>query len=162
MGGYARSKREFLRCTTKCTTKCTIQCTTDCTVKWCVTCAIAAAAPVNSPSHWSALVPPHLRSRCPKRWMKLKDGQQTPPPPPPHRILSISPIVPSGQRKLIFVKGTDGKVCGLRKNGEDGSGELGNMGVSLHVSPVSRIGPPVFAIFLPLAEVLHTVSLVIL
>ena len=76
-------------------------------------------------------------------------------------ILSIFPIFPSGYRILSFVKGTNAKVCSLRKNGESG---MGNMGISSHFSPIfpQFPPPPFFAIFLPLVEVVHTVSIVIL
>ena len=49
------------------------------------------------------------------------------------RIFSISTIFPSGYRVLSFVKGSNGKVCGLRENGVDGIEEHG---VSSHFSPV--------------------------
>ena len=49
-----------------------------------------------------------------------------------------------------------GRSAAPRKMGETG---LGNMGISLHLSP---IGPPFFAIFLPLGEVAHAISMMIL
>ena len=40
-------------------------------------------------------------------------------------VLPIFPIFPFGNWIFSFVKGTDGKVCGLRRNGENGIGEHG-------------------------------------
>ena len=75
------------------------------------------------------------------------------------RIPSISPISPSGCRILSFVKGTNAKVCSLRKMGKMG---LGNMGASSHFSPVFLPLPPLsFAIFLPLVDVVHAISILI-
>ena len=54
----------------------------------------------------------------------------------------MSPVFPSGCRILVFVKGPDGEVCGLRGNGQM---ELGGMGASLPFSPVL----PFYPLFFP-------------
>ena len=76
------------------------------------------------------------------------------------RILSISPIFPSGCRILCFVKGTHGKVCSLWKNEENGIGEHGCLIAFL--SRFSPIPPPPSPASLPLVEVVNTISIVIL
>ena len=77
------------------------------------------------------------------------------------RIPSISPISPSGCRILSFVKGTNAKVCGLRKNG-DREWDWGTW-VSRRTSlPFFSHWPRGFRHFLPLVEVVHAISIVIL
>ena len=65
---------------------------------------------------------------------------------------------PFSIRILSFVRGINGKVSGLRENGESGIGEHGYpVALSFRSSPIT---PAFFAIFLPL--VVHTISIVIL
>ena len=68
-----------------------------------------------------------------------------PPRYPNVRIPLISPIFPSGYRRLSFAKGTNGKVCGLWNNGEDGVGEHGCLGAFF--SRFSTTIPPRFSPF---------------